>query len=673
MNRLGYETAMIGKWHLKDAPEAFDYYNVLYGQGSYFDPILYEKGSTETVEIKRGKTKETRPGHQYRGHSSDVITDQTLKWLKNRDNSKPFFLMHHFKAPHDMFQFAPRYADYLEATEIPEPASLYNNRNNGSVATRGTNGVMIPHIGSSVSHRNQNRNMGQHMKIDQSIPDPQYTHLAYQEYLKRYLRCVKGVDDNVKRLFEYLDQEGLMDNTIIVYTGDQGFMLGEHDYIDKRWMYEESMRMPFLVRYPEMIEAGTRTDAIINNTDFAPTLLELAGGDKPDYMQGRSFKAILETGKEPKGWQDATYYRYWMHMAHAHANPAHFGVRTKEYKLIFYYGCDYIKRFKDSDWPDNKSLPFTTKRPLEYWTPPAWELYDLKNDPFEMNNLYGQPGYETTTAHLKDRLKELRTELDETDEDYPHIQAIVDQYWDLDQNIDAPIDTVKLYSEERVWNTLYPGHHKSDLWRFVDRHPKTPNVLIMGNSISIGYTSYVRKALGRRADVCRVPVNCAETRRMLENHDLWLGDGHWDVIHFNWGLHDLKRLTPEGRLDVTCKADRLVPVKEYKDNLEKIIRILKQTGARLVFATTTVIPPEAAGRVVGDELIYNAAAMEVMKHHPEILIDDQYTTMLNFPEGRRDLRDVHHFPWGQARLGYQVGDVIRDILKEEDKWHRPPQ
>lgn len=429
MNKLGYQTAVIGKWHLKEAPEAFDYYNVLHGQGKYFNSILYEKGMKETVEIKRGGKMEKVLGHQYEGHSSDIITDASLRWLKSRDSKKPFFLMHHFKAPHDMFEFAPRYADYLEDTEIPEPASLYYNRNNGSVATKGENGEMIPHIGSSVSRRNQNRNMGQHMKIDKSIQDPEYTHLAYQEYLKRYLRCVKGVDDNVKRLFDYLEKEDLMDNTIIIYTGDQGFMLGEHDYIDKRWMYEESMRMPFLVRYPKMIKAGTRTDAIINNTDYAATIIDLAGGKVPSYMHGKSFKTILETGKEPGDWRTSTYYRYWMHMAHAHANPAHFGVRTKDYKLIFYYGSDYKKRKKDGNWP-NEKIEFSVYRPFEYFTPPGWELYDLKNDPFEMNNLYGQPGYEKVTISLKNDLKSLRADFNETDKNYPHIQSIIDSNWD---------------------------------------------------------------------------------------------------------------------------------------------------------------------------------------------------------------------------------------------------
>ena len=146
-----------------------------------------------------------------------------------------------------------------------------------------------------------------------------------------------------------------MDNTVIIYTGDQGFMLGEHDYIDKRWMYEESLRMPFLVRYPQKIQAGTRTEAIINNTDFAPTIIELAGGVVPSAMQGSSFKSILETGIEPEGWQQETYYRYWMHMAHKHNNPAHFGIRTKDYKLIFFYGLDYDQNrsTEEQKWAHN--------------------------------------------------------------------------------------------------------------------------------------------------------------------------------------------------------------------------------------------------------------------------------------------------------------------------------
>ena len=159
--------------------------------------------------------------------------------------------MHHFKAPHDFFEYAPRYENFLENVDIPEPESLWDNKNNGSIATKGINNSLMDTIGSSIGHRNIIRNMGMHMGIDPKIPDPEYKRLSYQEYLKRYLRCVKGVDDNVKRLLDYLEKEKLMDNTIIIYTGDQGFMLGEHDYIDKRWMYEESLRMPFLVRYPK--------------------------------------------------------------------------------------------------------------------------------------------------------------------------------------------------------------------------------------------------------------------------------------------------------------------------------------------------------------------------------------------------------------------------------------
>lgn len=434
MKKLGYETAIIGKWHLEREPAAFDHYTVLPGQGKYHDPSFIVKGNKPWPQ----NTIQTK------GHSSDMITDISLDWIKNkRDKNKPFFLMHHFKAPHDDFEFAPRYKDYLEETYIPEPASLYKNGNNGSIATRGENDALIHDIGSSVSKRNTIRHMGMRLwsgqytkvsnpdfdpskRIKEGMSDRDYTHETYQEYLKRYLRCVKGVDDNMARLVQFLKDEGLYDNTIIVYTGDQGFMLGEHDYIDKRWMYEESLRMPFFVRYPKSIKAGSRTNAIINNSDFAPTLIEMAGGKTPEYMQGNSFKPILETGEEPENWQQSSYYRYWMHMAHAHANPAHFGIRTKKYKLIFFYG----KYWVDTDNPDAEWNKKSWGNRFTFHTPAAWEFYDLENDPKEMNNLYNDPAYKDIIADLKEQLAEKRKALNEEDGDkFPHIQKVIEDNW----------------------------------------------------------------------------------------------------------------------------------------------------------------------------------------------------------------------------------------------------
>jgi arylsulfatase A-like enzyme len=393
MKQAGYETAMIGKWHLKQEP-AFDYYCVLPGQGSYFNPILRESGGQWPKNEKRFAKYDSC-------HSSDVITDTSLNWLKGRDRSKPFFLMHHYKAPHDNFENAERYDWLFDDVDISEPVSLWRQPNHGSLATKG--------MGTSIGKRNKRRNMGMHMFVDQSLPDEQYKRAAYQRYLKKYLRCVQGIDDNLGRLFAYLEKSGQMDNTVIIYTSDQGMMLGEHDYIDKRWMYEESMRMPFLVRYPRMIKAGTRTNEIINNTDFAPTILELAGVRTPGYMQGRSFVPLLR-GETPADWPKSTYYRYWMHMAH-HDNPAHFGVRTKEYKLIFFYGLNY-----------KKGGPKPTEA--------GWELYDMKNDPHEMNNLYGQPKYAAVVKELKAELLRLRRKYNETDDKYPHIQKVIEEYWD---------------------------------------------------------------------------------------------------------------------------------------------------------------------------------------------------------------------------------------------------
>ncbi|TLX76633.1 sulfatase [Labilibacter sediminis] len=418
MNALGYETAVIGKWHLKDAPSSFDYYNVLYGQGKYFDPVMNVKGNRDSLEIIENRQKRKVPGIKYKGHSTDVITDISLNWLENReDNEAPFCLFLHYKAPHEGFDFAPRYANYLEDVEIPEPESLWDNQNNGSIATKGVNNSLIDTIGSSIGRRNVVRNMASRMRINKKLDDDAYKKAAYQEYLKRYLRCVKGIDDNVKRVFDYLERTNQMDNTIIVYTGDQGFFLGEHDYIDKRWMYEESIRMPLLIRYPKVIKAGTRSDAIVNNTDFAPTILNLAGGTTPEYMQGASFDYILKTGKEPEGWKQATYYRYWMHMAHRHNVPAHFGIRTKRYKLIFLYGINF------------KEQPVNPKTLEHIQTPVDWEFYDLSKDPFEMDNRYDDPAYAKEIADLKNQLKQLRSELREEDENYPVIQQIINKNW----------------------------------------------------------------------------------------------------------------------------------------------------------------------------------------------------------------------------------------------------
>ncbi|WP_029489817.1 sulfatase family protein [Aquimarina agarivorans] len=438
LKKLGYQTAIVGKWHLHDEPAAFDYYCVFPVQGKYFDPEFRIQGSKPWPQnvIKR------------KGHSSDNVADLTLDWLKNkRDPNKPFLLMPQFKAPHDDFEFAPRYKDYLKDKWIPEPASMYYNANNGSVATRGKNDSLTRIIGSSVSRRNIVRHKGmstwkdkdwkdfgnaQDLKataykpFNHSSLEKAHTSRTYQEFVKRYLRCVKGVDDNVKRIMDYLEVEGLLENTVVIYTGDQGFMLGEHDYVDKRWMYEESMRMPLLIQYPTMIKPNQRSGALINNTDFTPTMLALAGGTVPNYMQGKSFKSILETGKEPENWRDATYYRYWMHMAHRHANPAHFGIRTKDYKLIFCYGKYWVDTDDENKTWNKKSWGNDFTR----HTPVAWEFYDMNKDPKEMNNVYNDPAYASIIRTMKKKLKKTRAELNEGDEKYPHIQKVIDQHWD---------------------------------------------------------------------------------------------------------------------------------------------------------------------------------------------------------------------------------------------------
>lgn len=413
MKKAGYQTAIVGKWHLKVEPN-FDYYKVLPGQGKYFDTefrIQGDKPWPKNVVVNKGM------------HSSDAITDATLNWFKEeRDADKPFFLCHQYKAPHDYFESAPRYDSYLADIQIPEPATLWDMPDTwGSLATRGHNDELIPHIGTSIGRRNPRRSYAfdlpkqfkNEFKWDYNDPnlsDYDIKRLAYQAYLKKYLRCVKGVDDNLKRLFDYLKAEGLYDNTLIVYTGDQGFWLGERDYQDKRWAYDASERMPLIVRYPKAIPAGQRSDAIIENVDFPALMLDYAEAETPASVQGRSFRTICETGKEPDDWKQATYYRYWMHMAH-HDNPGEMAIRTKTHKLIYFYGCNYQG---------------------EDQTPPAWELYDMIADPQELNNVYDDPAYAKVRDELKQQFAELRLSVKDDGSHYPKCEEVVQEFWDYD-------------------------------------------------------------------------------------------------------------------------------------------------------------------------------------------------------------------------------------------------
>ncbi len=419
MKSLGYQTAVVGKWHLHCEPSEFDYYSVFtqaHEQGHYFDP--------ELAESDNKKAKFPKNIVKYEGHSSDIITDITLDWLEEkRDPEKPFFVMHQFKAPHGYFEYHPRYEEYLADVNIPVPETLFNRDGFGSTASRGENNSLDHYIGTSISNRNIHYNYADYFGFDLGS-DEKNTIAAHNKYMKDYLRCVKGIDDNLARLFKYLKDEGLWDNTIIIYTSDQGMLLGEHDLQDKRWMYEESIRMPYIMRVPgSKIKGGSHNDLMIQNVDFAPTLLALAGAKQnPTYMQGDDFSEVF-TGGEIEEWRNAIYYRYWMHMIH-HNVPAHVGIRTKDYKLIFFYGRHY-----NPDRYGDRTLGRLSASSLIVPTAPGFELYDMRNDPFETTNIAEDPAYAEVLKSLKRELIETKIKLGDTDIHNPEIKKIFDIYF----------------------------------------------------------------------------------------------------------------------------------------------------------------------------------------------------------------------------------------------------
>jgi arylsulfatase A-like enzyme len=382
LQAAGYHTGMIGKWHLTSDPTGFDYWNILPGQGVYQDPAFIEMGERQ----------------KFAGYATDIITDKAIEFLEHCPKDKPFFLMCHHKAPHRPWEPDAKHAHLYDDVDIPEPATFNDDyATRSSAATEATMRIdrdltrndlkLTPPAGLKGKDLEDWRaekitELEVTVKGEKKLlTGEELKRWKYQKYIKDYLRCIASVDDNVGRLLDFLDQTGLATNTIVIYTSDQGFFLGDHNWFDKRFMYEESLRMPFLVRYPGHIKPGIVSDAMILNVDFAPTFLQLAGLPVPKEVQGHSLAPLL-AGQTPEDWRTEMYYRYYHYPADHRVQP-HYGVRTERFKLIYFNRLD------------------------------AWELFDLKSDPHELKNVYADPAQAGTVKQLKTDLARLRTELDD--------------------------------------------------------------------------------------------------------------------------------------------------------------------------------------------------------------------------------------------------------------------
>ncbi len=396
LQKAGYQTSIIGKWHLVTEPTGFDHWEVLPDQGNYYNPDFISAAGKSHVE----------------GYCTDIITDKAISWLEGRDKSKPFLLMCQHKAPHRNWSPAPRHYELFKDMTFPEPATLFDDYANRSSTLSQQEMMIARNIswGHDMKFKGENlfpesfTSELQNVEYQRMTPAQRQdwdaahdaenaafiadmqagkitgkdiTRWKYQRYMKDYLRCVRAVDENVGRMLDYLDKSGLAKNTIVVYASDQGFYLGEHGWFDKRWMFEQSLSMPFLIRWPGVVTPGQRNDALIQNIDYAPTFLEAAGQPVPAAMQGKSLVPLLK-GERPADWRKEIYYFYSGEATHHVA--AHDGIRSETHKLMYF--------------PQTKE----------------WNLFDLQKDPDEMKSVHDDPAYAEIFAAMKKRYAELRAE-----------------------------------------------------------------------------------------------------------------------------------------------------------------------------------------------------------------------------------------------------------------------
>lgn len=404
----GYQTGVVGKWHMQCEPKGFDYYHVLWDQGHYYNPEFKSRKSNGKY-IKE------------EGYATALITDHAITFLEEREKDKPFCLLVHHKAPHRNWMPETKYLDLYEEVDFPLPETFYDDYATRCESARTQEmrieadmtlvyDLKVDELKTTDTYRNESNlknweNLLERMTpeqhaawmdsykpknqrfIEEQLEGDELVKWKFQRYLKDYLRCIKSIDDEVGRLIAYLEKEGLMDNTVIVYTSDQGFYMGEHGWFDKRFMYEESFRTPLIIRYPGEAAGGGVCDALVQNLDFAPTYLALAGIEKPAYMEGASLVPLFE-GKIPEDWREYLYYHYYDYPA-VHQVRRHDGVRDNRYKLIHFYGE-----------PNKRDAPINCN-----------ELYDLQDDPKELNNLYGNHEYAEITERLQKRLDKFRADL----------------------------------------------------------------------------------------------------------------------------------------------------------------------------------------------------------------------------------------------------------------------